>query len=40
MTTTDSGLQYEDVKEGTGASPQQGADVRDALHRVALGERR
>ena len=24
MTTTDSGLQYEDVLEGTGASPQRG----------------
>ena len=38
MNTTDSGLQYEDVQEGTGPRPA-GADLRDALHRVALGGR-
>ena len=36
-TKTDSGLQYRDVKEGTGEKAEKGQTVRGALHRLALG---
>ena len=40
MKKTDSGLEYRDVKEGDGADSQARPDLRGALHRLALAERR
>ena len=40
MTKTESGLKYRDIEEGKGEPPSRGPELRGALYRLAVGERR